>query len=379
MSNDNNVTDFFNGAAPARAEIVLPAGNFQETVDFFIDRLGFRMDSIAPADDPAVAQLSGYGLNVRIDSNHSGDAGLLCLRVSDEAPKPPATRITAPNGTRIEFKADIPTVALPTLQPSLCIRRLDEKSWNVGRAGMLYRDLITDRQGGRFIASHIRIPEGGPVPDNVHYHNIHFQLIYCYRGWVRLVYEDQGEPFVMQAGDCVLQPPLIRHRVLEASDGLEVIEVGCPAEHMTYLDHEMTLPTAQHRPDRDFGGQRYTLYRAGEANWQPAEHPNAESSDLGIAAATNRVVSARVLRFGDASATPATVEQPVTHDAQLAFWFVLSGRLGLSTADATQTAATLGGIELQAGDSLVVPSGMEFGLYPLGNDLELLEIVVPAT
>jgi quercetin dioxygenase-like cupin family protein len=41
-------------------------------------------------------------------------------------------------------------------------------------------------------------------------------MIYCHRGWVRVVYEDQGEPFVMHPGDCVLQPPGIRHRVLEA-------------------------------------------------------------------------------------------------------------------------------------------------------------------
>ena len=108
---------------------------------------------------------------------------------------------------------------------------------------MQYRDLIPDRQGGRYIASHIRIPDGGPVPDYVHFHEIRFQLIYCYRGWVRVVYEDQGEPFVMNAGDCVLQPPLIRHRVLESSAGLEVVEIGVPAVHATHVDHERALPT----------------------------------------------------------------------------------------------------------------------------------------
>ena len=40
----------------------------------------------------------------------------------------------------------------------------------VGRAGMLYRDLIPDRLGGAIVASHIRIPEGGPVGDSVHFH-----------------------------------------------------------------------------------------------------------------------------------------------------------------------------------------------------------------
>src|SRR5204863_7610986 len=97
-----------------------------------------------------------------------------------------------------------------------------------GRAGMQYRDLVPGRLGGRFIASQIRIPNGGPVADYVHYHRVRFQILYFRRGWVRVVYEDQGAAFVMHAGDCVLQPPTIRHRVLEASSELEVIEIGAP-------------------------------------------------------------------------------------------------------------------------------------------------------
>ena len=64
-------------------------------------------------------------------------------------------------------------------------------------------------------------------------------MIYVRRGCVKLVYEGQGEPFVMGAGDLVLQPPYIRHRVLESSPGLEVIEIGCPALHKTYSDHDL--------------------------------------------------------------------------------------------------------------------------------------------
>ena len=37
--------------------------------------------------------------------------------------------------------------------------------WVIGRAGMRYRDLIPGRLGGSIIASHIRIPDAGPVPD----------------------------------------------------------------------------------------------------------------------------------------------------------------------------------------------------------------------
>ena len=78
---------------------------------------------------------------------------------------------------------------------------------------MLYRDLLPDRYGGLVIASHIHVPEGGNVSDYVHYHRVAFQLIFCVKGSARLVYEDQGEPFDLCAGDCVLQPPTLRHKV----------------------------------------------------------------------------------------------------------------------------------------------------------------------
>ena len=42
---------------------------------------------------------------------------------------------------------------------------------------MQYRDLIPGRLGGPYIASQLRIPNGGPVPDYVHHHHIIFQLI----------------------------------------------------------------------------------------------------------------------------------------------------------------------------------------------------------
>ena len=65
----------------------------------------------------------------------------------------------------------------------------------------------------------------------------------------------------MNSGDCVLQPPHIRHQVLECSDGLEVIEVSCPAEHETYTDHLLELPNSKTDPSRNFSGQRFLFSR----------------------------------------------------------------------------------------------------------------------
>ena len=204
------------------AEVELPGGpDLEATRVFFTDHLGFSLESIYPADDPGILVVSGHGVRLRFDRRGTGDPGVLRLRTDAEI-----AGLVAPNGTRVEFIATDGPGEAP-LVPSFVLTRAGSKAkWAEGRAGMRYRDLIPDRLGGRFIASHIRISKGGPVADYVHHHDVQFQVIYCYRGWVKVVYEDQGPPFVMHAGDCVLQPPGIRHRVLECSAGLEVIEVG---------------------------------------------------------------------------------------------------------------------------------------------------------
>src|SRR5262249_26017862 len=143
----------------------------------------------------------------------------------------------------------------PAFNPEFLLTRGGEAG--EGRAGMRYRDLIPGRLGGRDIASHITIPDRGPGSAWGHYHRIAPQMIYVRSGWVRVVYEDQGEPFVMNPGDLVLQPPGIRHRVLESSPGLEVIEVGAPALHETFADHDLELPSPGVDADRLFAGQRF--------------------------------------------------------------------------------------------------------------------------
>jgi quercetin dioxygenase-like cupin family protein len=212
---------------------------------------------------------------------------------------------------------------------------------------MRCRDLpCPDRQGGRFIASPHRHPRRRSGADYVHYHRIRFQLIYCHRGWVRVVYEDQGQPFVLHAGDGVLQPPEIRHRVLEASPGLEVVELSCPAEHVTMVEHGFDLPTPVQRPERDFGGQRFVRHQAAGAMWAPWRHAGYEARDTGIAVATDGLASVMVVR-------PAGSPPPVTvaHDAELWFLFVLEGAVTI-VADGHPTE------RLAVGGSVAVPAGL---------------------
>jgi mannose-6-phosphate isomerase-like protein (cupin superfamily) len=364
-----------------RAQVVLPGPDLDDTISFFADTLGFRLLSIWPADDPRRAVMDGHGLCIELQRDGDRPPGELRLLCREPLPGTAIGDVlTAPNGTRIELRAAEPAFAVPEGRATFTVSRADaDTDWVVGRAGMRYRDLLPDRQGGRFIASHIAIPHGGPVPDYVHYHRIRFQLIYCHRGWVRVVYEDQGEPFVLEAGDCVLQPPEIRHRVLEASPGLEVVELSCPAEHVTMVEHGFDLPTAARRPDRDFGGQRFVRHQAAGATWQPWRVTGYEARDTGIAAATDGLASVQVVRpLASAAGAPldgATrgAATPVTarHDAELWFLFVLDGAVTIEAEGHLPEPLTVGG-------SVAVPAGLAHRLEDPSADLELLEVALPA-
>lgn len=249
----------------------------------------------------------------------------------------------------------------PKPAPAYLVQRLsDGAPWVVGRAGMHYRDLAPGRLGGAFIASHIRIPEGGPVPDMVHYHEVGFQLIFCHAGWVDLVYEDQGQPFRLMAGDCVIQPPRIRHRVLRASDGLEVVEIGVPADHVTVIDHEMELPTAAQRPEREFSGQVFLRHREAEAVWTPWDRRGFIHRDTGVAAATRGVAAVHVARPTDEATTA------LAPDEDIHFTFVRSGEMTLEAAGHDPR-------RLAAGDAFTTPPGFATCYSEASTDLELLQ------
>ncbi|QJF52196.1 cupin domain-containing protein [Roseobacter ponti] len=348
------------------AEIRLPTRELRDDIPFFTKVLGMRMDSIYPADDPSVAVFSGHGLRLRIEKDAPEPPGTLRILTDDPDGFADGKRnLTAPNGTQVEIAPLNAPLVMPETVHSFVVRRLaDQAPWIIGRAGMQYRDLIPDRLGGSIIASHIRIPDGGPVPDMVHYHTVGFQLIFCYRGWVDLVYEDQGEPFRLHAGNCVIQPPQIRHRVLYASDNIEVVEIGVPAEHVTTIDHDMVLPNGPARPERDFSGQRFVHHQAQEATWAPFRIPGFESRDTTIAEHTRNVAGVHVVRPGQGN--PATTR----HDSDILFTFVMEGTMTLEGEGRAP-------FDLTAGDAFVIPPGMAVRYAAPSDNLELLEVSLP--
>ena len=292
----------------------MSCSDLESALDFYTGQLGFRLDLIYPADAPRVVELSGYGIRVRLERNQDS-------------------------------------------------QRSTDSEWKTGRAGMQYRDLVPDRLGGRFIASHIRIPEGGPVPDYVHHHGIEFQMIYCYRGWVKVVYEDQGPPFVLEAGDCVLQPPHIRHRVLECSDQMEVIEAGSPAEHETHVDHDMELPTSEIDENRDFGGQRFVRHQSSKAKWFPGPYDGFEARDTGIGDATSGLVSVLIVRPSGPIQSAV-----ILCEAGFVFTFVLQGSITLQQKN--QSAQVFA-----ANDAFVTSAGLPATIVDNSDNLEFLQVI----
>jgi len=353
-------------AAVRSAQVLVACTVLEPTLAFLQQQLGFQVDAIFPADNPTTAMVSGHGLALRLVQGDSGagasDIYLLC----DDPRAMGASPQTAPNGLRVHFVAAEPPMRVPpTAQRLVLSRGAGADTWGVGRAGMRYRDLVPDRLGGAFIASHIRILEGGPVADYVHFHKIRFQAIFCRKGWVRVAYEGQGEPLVMHAGDCVLQPPLIRHRVMESSAGAEVVEICAPAEHITMADRTLPLPNSDLQPERDFDGQQFVFDVAAPRRWAPWRLAGFEARDTGIGQATAGLAGVRVVR-----PTGAQAPRSQSHSSEFCFYFVLAGSVSL-TADG-QTHA------LAPDDSITLPDGLAYTLSDASADLELLEVTLPA-
>jgi uncharacterized RmlC-like cupin family protein len=98
-----------------------------------------------------------------------------------------------------------------------------------------YRDLGMSKATNGLLQAHVirLIPPCDPaVVSKRHYHDVHVQMIYVLKGWIRSEFEGQGE-VTMRAGAAWLQPPRIKHTVLDYSDDCELLEIILPAEFET--------------------------------------------------------------------------------------------------------------------------------------------------
>jgi hypothetical protein len=98
-----------------------------------------------------------------------------------------------------------------------------------------YRDLGMSKATDGLLQAHVirLIPPCDPaVVSKRHYHDVDVQMIYVLKGWIRSEFEGQGE-VTMRQGAAWLQPPRIKHTVLDYSDDCELLEIILPAEFET--------------------------------------------------------------------------------------------------------------------------------------------------
>ena len=313
---------------------------------------GFRLDMIFPADLPREALMSRGDELVGLMSEPPASAGGKASEVDPTLLSPE-------------------TLKAHEFGPPACVGGSDSE-WTIGRAGMQYRDLIPGRLGGKVIASHIRLPFGGEVPDSVHYHKIDFQMIYCVRGRIQVVYEDQGPPFWLETGDLVLQPPEIRHRVLYSEAGAEVIEVSSPAEHETWIDHEMKLPNDAFEPERHFYGQRFLHFKGGGG--EPYIGSGYSQIETGAWEKSGHRLLIFIKSFVDRDNNSRTRGWSVG-DSSFEFVYVLSGNLKIVESDGLPSSFRPSE-SFAEGSSFVLQNSTAF-TFDWSPDLKLLHILIP--
>jgi quercetin dioxygenase-like cupin family protein len=116
------------------------------------------------------------------------------------------------------------------------VKHHSEKDFETGlRSYAKYRDLGLSKATQGAVQAHvIRLiaPCDPKIVSKRHYHDVDVQFIYVLNGWIRSEFEGQGVQ-TMRKGTCWLQPPRIKHTVLDYSDDCELLEVILPAEFDT--------------------------------------------------------------------------------------------------------------------------------------------------
>jgi mannose-6-phosphate isomerase-like protein (cupin superfamily) len=152
--------------------------------------------------------------------------------------KPKSIARTASRSRRNKRRALPPSKAKPKARPkqTFTASHLGGADFRTGlRSYAAYRDLgISDATAGMVQAHVIRfIPPCRPEEvSKLHFHDVDFQMVYVLKGWIKTEFDREGA-MVMQAGSCWIQPPRIKHKVLDYSDDCEVLEIILPADFKT--------------------------------------------------------------------------------------------------------------------------------------------------
>ena len=122
------------------------------------------------------------------------------------------------------------------LKQSFVVSHHREEDFEAGlRRYAKYRDLGINKATNGMVRAHVIRFVPPCRPEEVskrHFHDVDFQMVYVLKGWMKTEFEGQGA-MVMQAGSSWIQPPRIKHVVLDYSDDCEVLEMILPADFKT--------------------------------------------------------------------------------------------------------------------------------------------------
>ena len=122
------------------------------------------------------------------------------------------------------------------LKQSFVVSHHREEDFEAGlRRYAKYRDLGINKATNGMVRAHVIRFVPPCRPEEVskrHFHDVDFQMVYVLKGWMKTEFEGQGA-MVMQAGSSWIQPPRIKHIVLDYSDDCEVLEIILPADFET--------------------------------------------------------------------------------------------------------------------------------------------------
>jgi hypothetical protein len=155
------------------------------------------------------------------------------------AKRQPAARKTSGKKVAAKPRATTKKVAAKAKAPPtqrFNVSHLEAGAFKEGlRSYAKYRDLGMSAATNGLLQAHVirMVPPCDPKEvSKRHYHDVDVQMIYVLKGWIRSEFEGTGE-VTMREGTAWLQPPRIKHTVLDYSDDCEMLEIILPAEFDT--------------------------------------------------------------------------------------------------------------------------------------------------
>ena len=124
----------------------------------------------------------------------------------------------------------------PRAKQRFTVSHHNEADFDAGlRRYAKYRDLGISAATDGLVQAHVVqfVPPCRPEEvSKLHYHDVDFQMVYVLKGSIKTELEGQGA-VTMREGSCWIQPPRIRHKVLDYSDDCQVLEIVLPADFKT--------------------------------------------------------------------------------------------------------------------------------------------------